>query len=188
MIFWQTSRTTKQARPAVTRAGRPRQSGLEDLEITVDTHERYPFTFADRQVSESYAAGCRPVTTGWSTTDGSGPSVERKRLGDLVSSLTNGKLRFQLTELAASSAPQWLSRSATARSSRSTRAAPRRSPTRSPSARCGGRHVPIVFCETRKLAQEWTYRFLAAARVGLAEERSAPTPSEHLKRHRRSLL
>ena len=30
--------------------------------------------------------------------------------------------------------------------------------------------VPIVFCETRKLAQEWTYRFLAAARVGLAEE------------------
>ncbi len=30
--------------------------------------------------------------------------------------------------------------------------------------------VPIVFCETRKLAQEWTYRFLAAARVGLSEE------------------
>ena len=25
-------------------------------------------------------------------------------------------------------------------------------------------------CETRKLAQEWTYRFLAAARVGLSEE------------------
>jgi hypothetical protein len=30
--------------------------------------------------------------------------------------------------------------------------------------------VPIIFCDTRKLAQEWTYRFLAAARVGLAEE------------------
>lgn len=30
--------------------------------------------------------------------------------------------------------------------------------------------VPIVFCETRKLAQERTYRFLAAARVGLSEE------------------
>lgn len=25
--------------------------------------------------------------------------------------------------------------------------------------------MPIVFCETRKLAQEWTYRFLAAALV-----------------------
>ena len=30
--------------------------------------------------------------------------------------------------------------------------------------------VPIVFCETRKLAQEWTYRFLAAAFVGADEE------------------
>ncbi len=26
-------------------------------------------------------------------------------------------------------------------------------------------NVPIVFCETRKLAEEWTYRFLAAARL-----------------------
>ena len=30
--------------------------------------------------------------------------------------------------------------------------------------------VPIHFCETRKLAQEWTYRFLAAAWVAAAEE------------------
>jgi hypothetical protein len=30
--------------------------------------------------------------------------------------------------------------------------------------------VPIAFCDSRKLAQEWTYRFLAAARVGLSEE------------------
>jgi len=30
--------------------------------------------------------------------------------------------------------------------------------------------VPIHFCDTRKLAQEWTYRFLAAARVGLSED------------------
>ena len=31
--------------------------------------------------------------------------------------------------------------------------------------------VPIVFCESRKLAQEWTYRFLAAAWAGAEEER-----------------
>ncbi|WP_156697709.1 Lsr2 family DNA-binding protein [Nocardioides sp. Leaf285] len=31
-------------------------------------------------------------------------------------------------------------------------------------------NVPIMFCETRKLAQGRTYRFLAAASVGLAEE------------------
>lgn len=30
--------------------------------------------------------------------------------------------------------------------------------------------VPVMFCETRALAQEWTYRFLAAALVEAAEE------------------
>ena len=48
-------------------------------------------------------------------------------------------------------------------------------------------NVPIVFCETRKLAEEWTYRYLAAsltwldhdgasvARVEAAEHRPDPT-------------
>lgn len=30
--------------------------------------------------------------------------------------------------------------------------------------------VPIVFCETRTLAEEWTYRYLAAAAVWRADE------------------
>jgi hypothetical protein len=33
-------------------------------------------------------------------------------------------------------------------------------------------NVPIVFCETRPLAEDWTYRFLAAAR-GWAETEAA---------------
>ena len=47
MIFWQTARTSKQARPAVTLRG-ARASGVADLQIAVDIHERYPFTFAGR--------------------------------------------------------------------------------------------------------------------------------------------
>jgi len=52
--------------------------------------------------------------------------------------------------------------------------------------------IPIVFCETRKLAEEWTYRYLAAARtwaetetaalqrIGLAAETHAePVPDEN---------
>lgn len=31
-------------------------------------------------------------------------------------------------------------------------------------------NVPIVFCENRALAQEWTYRFLGAALAFAAEE------------------
>lgn len=45
--------------------------------------------------------------------------------------------------------------------------------------------MPIVFCETRPLAQEWAYRFLGAAlahhgeHVGAADwERALPTPGD----------
>jgi len=31
-------------------------------------------------------------------------------------------------------------------------------------------NVPIVFCDTRPLAEEWTYRFLGAALAHLAAE------------------
>ena len=40
--------------------------------------------------------------------------------------------------------------------------------------------VPIVFCETRQLAQEWTYRFLAAALVHDAESTHADTEASPL--------
>jgi Lsr2 len=33
--------------------------------------------------------------------------------------------------------------------------------------------VPIVFCETRELAEEWTYRFLAAAHTWAMTEHAA---------------
>ena len=34
-------------------------------------------------------------------------------------------------------------------------------------------NVPVVFCETRQLAEEWTYRFLAAAHVWAITEHAA---------------
>ena len=43
----------------------------------------------------------------------------------------------------------------------------------SQSARRGYPSVPIVFAETRALAQEWTYRFLAAARHEVSLEGAA---------------
>ena len=168
MIFWQTSRTAKQARPAVAVPG-ARASGLADVEISVDIRERYPFTFADRQVTtrrEPLRAGDYGLVV-----DGVlQASVERKSLTDLVSSLTTGTLKFQLTELSA------IPRAAVVVEDRYSRVFAlehvRPSVVADGIAECHIRFpsVPIVFCETRKLAQEWTYRFLAAARIGLAEE------------------
>jgi hypothetical protein len=34
-------------------------------------------------------------------------------------------------------------------------------------------NIPIVFCETRKLAQEWTYRFLGAAFAAATQDEPA---------------
>lgn len=168
MIFWQTARTAKQARPAVSLPG-SRASGVADLEIAVDIRERYPFTFADRQATTRRT----PLSAGdyGLIVDGVlQASVERKSLADLATSLTTGKLKFQLTELST------IPRAAVVVEERYSQVFKldhiRPSVVADGIAECQIRFptVPIVFCETRKLAQEWTYRFLAAAQVGLSEE------------------
>ncbi|MEU0312308.1 histone-like nucleoid-structuring protein Lsr2 [Nocardioides sp. NPDC006273] len=168
MIFWQTARTTRQAKPAVSVPG-ARASGVPDLEIVIDSHERYPFTFADRQATtrrQGLPAGDYGVIEDGNLL----ASVERKSLADLVSSLTSGKLKYQLADLAA------LPRAAVVVEERYSQVFKlervRPAVVADGIAECQVRWpaVPIVFCDTRKLAQEWTYRFLAAASVALAEE------------------
>lgn len=54
MIFWQSARTAKQARPNVS-VPTSRASGRV-LEIVVDSHERYPWTFRRQQATTQRAA------------------------------------------------------------------------------------------------------------------------------------
>jgi hypothetical protein len=158
-IFWQTARTSKQARPGV---GVPtaRAAGIADLEIVVDSHEHYGYSFSDRPVTVTRAAlvagdyGLVRHGTLLAT-------VERKSLPDLVSSLTTGKLKCQLAELAT------IPRAALVVEERYSSVFKldfvRPAVVADGLAECQVRwpNVPIVFRETRKLAQEWTYRFLA---------------------------
>lgn len=169
-IFWQTARTTKQARPAVDLPS-ARAFGRSGLEIVVDSHERYAYRFADQQVSTvrgRLAAGDYGIVRDETLL----ASVERKSLADLVSSLTTGKLKYQLTELAS------LPRAAVVVEDRYSSVFRlehvRPAVVADQLGECQVRWpmVPILFCETRKLAQEWTYRFLAAAWVGAEEERA----------------
>jgi hypothetical protein len=160
-IFWQTSRTTKQARPRV--AGpRSRAQGLADLEIVVDSGERYAWTFSEQQATtrrERLPVGDYGVLVD----DTLVAVVERKGLGDLISSLTNGKLKYQLTELAS------VPRAAVVVEERYSRALQHEIVRASVVAdglaelQIAFPTVPVMFCETRKLAQQWAYRFLAAA-------------------------
>ncbi|MCW2813915.1 MAG: hypothetical protein JWN84_1370 [Nocardioides sp.] len=167
-IFWQSSRTTKQARPAGS-IPRTRASGLKDLEIVVDTRERYAYGFGDQQATTRAA----PLVAGdyGVVRDGALVGVvERKSLDDLVSSLSTGKLRYQLADLAVVPRAAVVVEDRYSKVLGLTRVRP--AVVLEGLAECQVRwpQVPIHFCETRALAQEWTYRFLAATWVAAAEE------------------
>lgn len=160
-IFWQSRRTTKQARPRVA-TPTARAQGIARLDIVIDTHERYAWSFSGQQADvrrQALPAGDYGVLR-----DGALVAVvERKGMADLVSSLTTGKLKYQLTELAS------VPRAAVVVEERYSRAFQHERVRGSvvadalAEAQVAFPNVPIMFCENRKLAQEWTYRFLAAA-------------------------
>lgn len=98
-VFWNSARTRKQARPSVS-VPAARAAGMADLEIIVDTRERYAYRFANKPVSVVK----RPLPHGDYATSTAGrliASVERKSLHDLATSLTSGKLTYALGGLAA---------------------------------------------------------------------------------------
>lgn len=185
MIFWQTARVSKQARPNI-RVPTARAQGITDLEILVDVHERYAWKFTHQQASTRK----HPLPAGDYAVELDGEviaAVERKSLTDLVSTLTSGRGSYLMAALAG------LPRAAVVVEDRYSKIfdldrvrpavvadAVAEAQTRFPT-------VPVIFAETRQLAQEWTYRFLAAAlrEVGLdgatadrlGELPGAPTPT-----------
>jgi hypothetical protein len=172
-VFWQSPRTRRQARPNV-RTPTARASGITELEILVDSHEQYPYRFARQQVSTVR----RALPAGDYGLDVDGrlvAAVERKSLPDLVTSLTGGKLRYALAELAA------LPRAAVVVEDRYSqlftleRVRPALVADGLAELQVRWPAVPIVFCETRPLAEEWTYRYLAAAHTWAAAEPAALT-------------
>jgi hypothetical protein len=160
VIFWQSARTARQARPNVTLPIQ-RASGRV-LEILVDSHERYPWNFSGQQATtrrHALVAGDYAIEVDGEVV----AAVERKSLPDLVTTLTTGKLRSLLGALAT------LPRSALVVEDRYSavfkldHVRPAVVAEGLAEAQVRFPSVPIVFAETRPLAQEWAYRFLGAA-------------------------
>lgn len=168
-IFWQTARTAKQARPAVALPS-ARASGLPELEILVDSHERYAWAF-DHQQATTVRRALRAGDYGVSVGEELVAAVERKSLPDLVSTLTSGRMRYLLADLATLPSAAVVVEDRYSSVFKLDRVRP--AVVADALGECQARFptVPIVFCETRALAQEWTYRFLAAAVVHAGEER-----------------
>jgi hypothetical protein len=159
-IFWQTQKAARAANPG---ARVPRRRALaETFTVSIDTRERYPYRFAGRDVRverTTLQAGDYAVLAD----GGVIATVERKTLENFAASLSDGTLAFQLQRLG--EAP----RAAVVVEARY-------------SALFKLDHVPsgwiadvlsrlqvrypeiqVVFADSRKFAEEWTYRFLAAA-------------------------
>ncbi len=161
-IFWQTRKVATTARPGARIPGRRISDLPGPLRILVDTRERYPYRFSKQQAEtarEALSAGDYAVR------DEEGrilASVERKTIDDLANSLNNGTLVFVLAKLAA------LPRAAVVVEDRySSLLKHAHAPVGflpDLLARVQVRYpeIPIVFAETRPLAEEWTYRWLGA--------------------------
>ena len=144
----------------------------------VDSHEQYAYRFAGQQVSTVKRA--LPCGDYGLVVDGRlVASVERKSLTDLVASLTSGKLRYALAELAALPRAAVVVEDRYSQVFKLERVRPALVADGLAELQIRWPSVPIVFCETRPLAEEWTYRFLAAAHAWADTETASPSGSHH---------
>ncbi|MEZ5381575.1 MAG: ERCC4 domain-containing protein [Microthrixaceae bacterium] len=160
VVFWQSARTRKQARPNVS-TPTARAAGRR-LDIVVDTRERYAWKFSRQQATTTRSAlpvGDYGVEVGGEIV----AVVERKSIDDLASTFVGGKLWTLLAALSG------VPRSALVVDDRYSSVFKlhyvRPVTIAEQLAEAAVRYpaVPIVFAETRTLAQEWTYRFFGAA-------------------------
>jgi len=170
-VFWQSPRTRKQARPQVA-LPTARASGITQLEIAVDGHERYAYHFAGQQVRTT-SRGLPCGDYGIILDGVLVAAVERKSMPDLLSSLTSGRLRYALGELAALSRAAVVVEDRYSQIFKQDRVRPALVADGIAECQIRWPNIPIVFCETRSLAEEWTYRYLAAAHTWASTEPAA---------------
>lgn len=166
-IFWQTQKAARNANPGG-RVPRRRVAGLEGMVIVVDTRERYAYRFAGRPVQTqnlALPAGDYAVKSGERII----AAVERKSMENFSTSLSDGTMSFQMQRLAA------FPLSAIVVEGRYSALFKLEHVTGTwlvdVLARLQVRYpeVPVVFADSRKFAEEWTYRFLGTAFSDLSD-------------------
>ncbi|WP_220449447.1 ERCC4 domain-containing protein [Nonomuraea longispora] len=160
-VFWQTARVRRQARPKVT-TPTARACGVAALPVVVDSGERYAYKFPRQQVELVR----RRLPCGDYGVEVAGTlhaAVERKSLADLVGSLLNSRLKYQLTELAGLAHAAAVVEERYSQVFKLEHERPAVVADGIAELQVAFPGVRIVFCESRQLAEKWTYRFLAAA-------------------------
>ena len=171
-IFWQTRKVVTTARPGARIPGR-RASGITELVIVVDTRERYPYGFSKQQattVRAALSAGDYAVRS----EDGTPVAVvERKSLTDLAGGLNNGTLIFELAKLAEMPRAAVVVEDRYGNLLKHAYTPAGFLPDMLARVQVRYPEIPIVFLETRPLAEEWTFRYLGAALAEFESEQPA---------------
>jgi hypothetical protein len=158
-IFWQTPLVTRRRRARPPRGPAP---GALSMAIEVDTRERRPYDFGGRALDVRRAA----LFAGDYAVRGPAgvvAAVERKTADDFVTSASSGALAFAMADLSALPSAAVVIEASYSQLIAHPRVRPgfmadliARLQVRAPS-------VPLVYADDRRLAEDWTYRFLAAA-------------------------
>ena len=172
-IFWQTAKTNRQARPGL-RVPTRRASGWPVLPVVVDTRERYAYKFPGQQVELAR----RALPAGDYAVERDGvvlAAVERKSLADLAHVLIDGSITYLLADLSTLWRAAVVVEERYAELFRLERVKEGFLPDLLARVQVRYPSVPIVFCDTRPLAEQWVYRFLGAA----LSEAEAEAPGRH---------
>jgi hypothetical protein len=179
VIFWQSPKTTARSRPGV-RVPTRRASSIEELCILVDTRERYPYRFAPQQATTERRA-LPAGDYGIALDDEIVAVVERKSLTDLARRLVDGNLTYALAELATVDRAALVIEDRYSALFKLDHVTPGFVPELLARVQVRYPNVPIVFCDTRPLAEEWTYRFLGAALANAEAEHDVRLNLEELR-------
>lgn len=159
-IFWQTQKTARAANPGARVPRRRSATGL--LTIVIDTRERYPFRFSGRPVETERAT----LSAGDYAVGGSGSPiavVERKTLENFVTSLSDGTMSFQMQRLGEMPLAAIVVEGRYSELFRLQHVDP--AWIADVLSRLHARYpeIQVTFADSRRFAEEWTYRFLASA-------------------------
>jgi hypothetical protein len=166
-IFWQTQKTARAANPG---ARIPRRRSLaEPVTIAVDTRERYSYRFA-QQGAETVRATVAAGDYAIHSTDGKlVAAVERKSLDNLASTLSDGTLAFQLQRLAELPLAAVVVEARYAALFKLEHVNGNWLADQLARLQVRYPEVQLVFADSRRLAEDWTYRFLTTALADTAE-------------------
>lgn len=164
VVWWQTGSAARGIPPRQ-RVPTARERGIDRLDVVVDTREQRAWDF-------SGVADCEVVTRVGKLDAGDYAvvvdgelvaAVERKKGGDFRSGLTTGRLSEQMAVLSTLPRAAVVVESSYARVLNSKRVARGRVADLVAAVQASFPEVPVVFAGSRDGAEEWTWRWLAAA-------------------------